>query len=61
MENKFRVEVVYATIDRVLQEIRTRAKEINMFLFIWNWNPSIDDANFTASKAVQLSRLYQMT
>jgi len=58
-EDKFRVEVFYAALDKAIQEISVRAqkaKEINnRFSFIWNWDVSADA---TILKAVQLAKFY---
>ena len=58
-EDKFRIEVFYAALDKAIQEIGERAqkaKEINnRFSFIWNWELPADIA---ASKAVKLAKFY---
>ena len=59
-EERFRVDVFYVALDKLIQEIKTRfqkAEKINnMFSFIWN--PSTDDAESSVAKAIKLSEFY---
>ena len=59
-EDRFQVEVFFAALDKLIEEIRRRsqkAEEINrMFSFIWNQNT--DDTDSDVSKAVELSKFY---
>ena len=59
-EDRFRVEVFFTALDKLIEEIRRRsqkAEEINrMFSFIWNRNT--DDTDSDVSKAVELSKFY---
>ena len=59
-EQRFRVDVFYVALDKLIQEINTRfqkAEKINnMFSFIWN--PSTSDAESSVAKTIELSEFY---